>query len=1023
LLPAFLDGLRAQEHKVGTRQHIAVQELVGEMVARDFVPDSFADFGDWLAPLLCTSRQEQEEFHRQFQRWLLDNDFAKEEEVARLGEDERPAVTHAEAEGARVTLKVDTPSKPPPPDIRERARRLLRTIAGPRPLRRVSAACALLLGLALIGWAAYSINKARLVADALTPDTLDPELSRQIAAFYTPVPAPSPTPLPTPDDQQIKGRKVEPPPPPPTPTPTPKVGYAYDLTKSRESPTERPDLTKVGPDMTPPPETLTHKAFPVVLVAAPALPLLWFGAWLYRLRKRRAEQAARWQPGKRPHLDKIKVKGPRERVFGSSWLRRAAREMRRHRRTASVQLDARETVHATARRAGLFTPSYGLRRTLPEYLVLIDRASFTDQLAQLNSEVVRRLVENDVYVDAYYFVGDPVRCHDWREETPPASLQDLAAHYPDHRLIVFSEGEGLINPHTGRPQRSVGQFAFWEQRALLTTVPPAQWGERESALMKSGLAVLPADADGLRALADAVNIGAPPRVPGAPPAPPYPSILRERLDLWKERAAPPAHQSARLLSQLHRYLGPGGYELLCACAVYPMLQWGVTVYLAAELLEPAEAERTVRALVRLPWFRHGTMPEWLRVQLIEELPAERRRLVRERLELLLLNFIEDPLKGLRLSPVRGSTTRRATGLFGRLAVRRRRRRLRRLIEHAPPRSPVSDPVFVNFITSNRLALRLPERLLRSIFRRGVLAYGPRTAPALVVALVVALAALSLLLLTRPDDDLSARGWPDITCPLFCPHESGKTPASEPFDFAYTPTFGARGQSINLDVYALKDGEYDFSKMRLRLKDDAAGGLTVQLRRATAQRLYKQINVAPDAPLGETTLLLYDGDRFRASLPFTITTAAPTPSPSPTPGRCPTIVINVVGSGGDEFPTGDDLFYADLINIPPGIGSLTYNWKTTGEVSIRSGQGTSPVRVAVDGPIPTAGRKQADIREHTLSLIFSLALTDPASVVANKQPLLRMLEILHFNVRQTVKEILLYCVRRGYQLRAFVHCSA
>ena len=45
----------------------------------------------------------------------------------------------------------------------------------------------------------------------------------------------------------------------------------------------------------------------------------------------------------------------------------------------------------TIRQAGLFTPSLGRRRVLPEYLLLIDRACLQDEQAAVGDELARRL--------------------------------------------------------------------------------------------------------------------------------------------------------------------------------------------------------------------------------------------------------------------------------------------------------------------------------------------------------------------------------------------------------------------------------------------------------------------------------------------------------------------------------------------------------------------------------------------------------------------------------------------------------
>src|ERR1700749_640923 len=56
--------------------------------------------------------------------------------------------------------------------------------------------------------------------------------------------------------------------------------------------------------------------------------------------------------------------------------------------------------------------------------------------------------------------------------------------------------------------------------------------------------------------------------------------------------------------------------------------------------------------------------------------------------------------------------------------------------------------------------------------------------------------------------------------------------------------------------------------------------------------------------------------------------------------------------------------------------------------------------------------QENVVEHFLSLVYSLALHDYNLVLAHKESLLAYVEIPHFNIRQSVKEILMYCVEQG-----------
>ena len=55
-----------------------------------------------------------------------------------------------------------------------------------------------------------------------------------------------------------------------------------------------------------------------------------------------------------------------------------------------------------------------------------------------------------------------------------------------------------------------------------------------------------------------------------------------------------------------------------ACAVYPEISWSLTLEVLPAIVDAADEVGRRRALqehlpslMRLPWFRHGYMPDWL----------------------------------------------------------------------------------------------------------------------------------------------------------------------------------------------------------------------------------------------------------------------------------------------------------------------------------------------------------------------------------------------------------------------------
>jgi hypothetical protein len=148
--------------------------------------------------------------------------------------------------------------------------------------------------------------------------------------------------------------------PMPTPTPGPRV----------EGPTV---------DIVIPPPVIK----PRYLVAGTFVPLLLYAAWLVCRWLWRKLILQRMQSSRPPQLRHLKLATEAAPLFNSPVFQRALIELRRHRQFASPELDAAATVRETIRQGGFFTPKFGRRRTLPDYLLLIDRASLHDEQARV----------------------------------------------------------------------------------------------------------------------------------------------------------------------------------------------------------------------------------------------------------------------------------------------------------------------------------------------------------------------------------------------------------------------------------------------------------------------------------------------------------------------------------------------------------------------------------------------------------------------------------------------------------------
>src|SRR5215213_1799918 len=78
-LPDLLESLRAQGYGLGTRQHVAAHELVGSLFAHGGLPPTLLELDEWLAPLICFTPAQQEDFRERYRQWLVEKGFVGEE--------------------------------------------------------------------------------------------------------------------------------------------------------------------------------------------------------------------------------------------------------------------------------------------------------------------------------------------------------------------------------------------------------------------------------------------------------------------------------------------------------------------------------------------------------------------------------------------------------------------------------------------------------------------------------------------------------------------------------------------------------------------------------------------------------------------------------------------------------------------------------------------------------------------------------------------------------------------------------
>lgn len=418
---------------------------------------------------------------------------------------------------------------------------------------------------------------------------------------------------------------------------------------------------------------------------------------------------------------------------GPAVLMPVTRALRQRMDSGRAVLDVRATIAATIQQGGrALRPVMRAAQETPEYLALVERTGADDHQARYHEAVVRALQARGVVVELYFYAHSPEYGvwrlgraaggddggHAARPVQARIGFAALQVRHPRHRLLVFGDARGALDPDTGevQPWATAARHHF-AQRAWFTPLPVANWDRAEAWVAQTAgldFLLLPMEEAALTTLADWLGSGRA-RLVQHPQAPwRFPPLIKgHELDWAVRRVAPPAEVLAALMGELRSYLGPKRMQWLAACAVFPALAWPLTLALGRRVIED-DGERAVglAALGALPWFRQGRMPGWLREALLAQMDEATLADLRAQV-LARLDKAVDPQAAdeggevlARISRTRATVRQWLTGRRGQ----------------------ARDLLLVRFLEpalAPKLVQRLPEVFKRGLFRQGSALLGLR----------------------------------------------------------------------------------------------------------------------------------------------------------------------------------------------------------------------------------------------------------------------------------------------------------
>ena len=275
--------------------------------------------------------------------------------------------------------------------------------------------------------------------------------------------------------------------------------------------------------------------------------------------------------------------------------------------------DINNSLLSTIENAGFPATKYRPVTKPSEYLFLIDLTEIDDHYSTFMNNIVDMLETDGVYTKTFFYSYDPRKCF-YKMGDKPVSLFDIKSNYPNFNLILVGDCQSLINPINNQLHKWTELFYSWNHSAILTYRHPKDWSNNEI-LLSETFFLLPASIESFRFLADyfETNFDSQPI----------------NFDSIKSTLSPRYfEQMPADVKSLRRYFNDEKtFQWLCSCAVFPQINWSLTLFLSS-FLEMQLTEEKLLMIIRLPWFRNGIMPDDLRSQLIGELQQKTLRNIR-----------------------------------------------------------------------------------------------------------------------------------------------------------------------------------------------------------------------------------------------------------------------------------------------------------------------------------------------------------------------------------------------------------
>lgn len=288
---------------------------------------------------------------------------------------------------------------------------------------------------------------------------------------------------------------------------------------------------------------------------------------------------------------------------------RSLRQLRFLAETQRRSFDLAGSIKQLSKRGELEEPRYCFSRKHAEYLIIVEQNAVRNHLAAFVQNIYTIMLANNVDVMLYTYQTDPRVLYAANGQSETTTLRQLAGLHHDAVLLYFGGNELWQNTENLQLYNWTDTFKQWERRYWFPSKSPEQWDLYEKVGSMVFPQILPTSFVGLQTLSQHLAFSD--------------NDQQVSLGFWEQHLDYNLTEvNTRLpLDTIALFFSPQMRTWIAACAVYPEINWDLTLelgrFLSTEHNNLCHAE-AIRQLLRLDWFRKGHMPPELRYALLQQ---------------------------------------------------------------------------------------------------------------------------------------------------------------------------------------------------------------------------------------------------------------------------------------------------------------------------------------------------------------------------------------------------------------------